>query len=240
MEYFDDCESMSSASELIQKRISTRAFLPTPVSEEKVRHILDVARFAPSGGNTQPWHCYVVAGDKKTQLTESVLKAFTTGGDIPEYKVYPEKGDMSPEKYGVYMKRRRQLAYEMFGLMGVERSDKNGRLEALLDNYRFFGAPIGIIVTVDREVDINGWGHAGCFLQNVCLVAEEEGLATCLQEAWANFHGHLHEIMSIPKDQKVWCGVALGYADTSKPVNTLRSKREEVNDFTTFLGFSKL
>jgi nitroreductase len=231
---------MASVSEMIHKRISTRAFLQTPVPEEKVRYILDVARFAPSGGNTQPWHCYVVAGEKKRALTESVLKAFAGGDGTSEYKMYPGKNDMSKEKYSVYMKRRRQLAYDMFGLMGVERSDKNGRLKALLDNYRFFGAPIGIIVTVDREVDINGWGHTGCFLQNVCLVAEEEGLATCLQEAWANFHFQLHNILNIPKDQKVWCGISLGYADKSKSVNTLRSEREEVDQFATFMGFGKL
>ena len=125
----------------------------------------------------------------------------------------------------------------MYSLMGIGRKDKVARVQAMLQNYEFFGAPVGLIITVDRCVDKNGWGHVGCFVQNICLLAIERGLGTCLQEAWADQHEVVRDVLGIPKNEVVWCGIALGYPDTSSPVNSLLSSREAVDHFSVFSGF---
>ena len=124
----------------------------------------------------------------------------------------------------------------MFRLMGIDRKDASARAEVLLRNFRFFGAPVGLFVTVDRIVDRNGWGHVGMFIQSLCLLAEEAGLATCLQEAWANWSQLLAKELSIPASEVLWCGIALGYADTTDPVNSLKSERLPLSEFVTFKG----
>ena len=94
-------------------------------------------------------------------------------------------------------------------------------------------------MTVDRITDRNGWGHVGALLQSICLLAEERGLATCLQEAWGNLGRTVYDTLDIPDSQVVWCAISLGYADKSKPVNTLRSDREPVDKVCTFHGFKQ-
>ena len=106
-------------------------------------------------------------------------------------------------------------------------------------NFEFFGAPVGIIVTVEKSCDSNGWGHVGCLLQSICLLAEERNLGTCLQEAWGNLGSTVYDALHIPENEVVWCGVALGYPDTTKPVNTIVSERESLDVVATFAGFEK-
>ena len=226
-----------SVTEATTKRISYRRFLNKPVSEQDVRSILDKARFAPSGGNTQPWHCYVLAGEAKAKLTKAILENAAKPSKA-EYRMYPGKEDMPKDMFDLYMKRRRTLASEMYRLMGISYNDKKGRAEAMMKNFDFFGAPVGIIVTVDRPVDMNGWGHVGSFLQTICLLAEERGMGTCLQEAFGNYPTIVYDELNIPKDQILWCGIALGYPDMSEPVNSMRSERAPVDDFAVFHGFT--
>ena len=226
-----------SVEQVVRKRISYRRFLDKPVSEEDVRDILNIARYAPSGGNTQPWHCYVLSGEAKKSLTGAILNS---SGMSPngEFQMYPAKDDMPPDLYDVYMKRRRTLAAEMYRRMGISYQDKQGRVDAMMKNFDFFGAPVGIIVTCDRCVDSNGWGHVGAFLQSVCLLAEERGMGTCLQEAFATYHEVVYKELNIPREQILWCGISLGYPDMEHPVNAMRSERAAVDDFAVFRGFS--
>ena len=102
-------------------------------------------------------------------------------------------------------------------------------------NYEFFGAPVGIFVTVKNCVGPNGWGHVGHFIQNICLLAIENGLATCLQEAWAELPKLLREHINYPDDETLWCGIALGYEDEADPVNQFRTEREDLENFSKFL-----
>ena len=134
------------------------------------------------------------------------------------------------------MERRRKLAFDMYKLMGVDRKDPASRLQALMKNFSFFGAPVGLFITVDRICDRNGWGHVGMFIQSLCLLAEEAGLATCLQEAWANWSKLVSNQLQIPDSEILWCGIALGYADLNDPVNTLQSDRLSLSEFVTFIG----
>tara|TARA_B110000208_G_C11491266_1_gene329653 strand:- start:13 stop:648 length:636 start_codon:yes stop_codon:yes gene_type:complete len=206
-----------------------------------VQEILNLALRSPSGGNTQPWKIYVVAGDAKQDLTTSVEKAMVDGSlshATPEFAIYPDKNSTPPAP-PAFLDRRRKLGYAMYNLMGVDRKDKIGRAKAMGRNYDFFGAPVGMIITVEKACDANGWGHVGCLLQSICLLAEERNLGTCLQEAWGNLGRTVYNSLNIPDNEVVWCGLALGYPDTTKPVNTLRSEREELSTVASFAGFSE-
>ena len=129
-----------SVTEATTKRISYRRFLNKPVSEQDVRSILDKARFAPSGGNTQPWHCYVLAGEAKAKLTKAILENAAKPSKA-EYRMYPGKEDMPKDMFDLYMKRRRTLASEMYRLMGISYNDKKGRAEAMMKNSAPIFAP---------------------------------------------------------------------------------------------------
>jgi nitroreductase len=172
-------------TDAVLARHSCRQFKPDAVPLDTVKRLLELSARAPSGGNTQPWHCYVVHGSAKTELTKAAFSELAKGnpGDAPEFNIYPP-----PAASAAYMNRRRKLGFDMYDLMGVARTDAKGRGEAMAKNFDFFGAPIGILITVDRFSDRNAWGHVGMFLQTLCLLAAEHGLATCLQEAWSQFH----------------------------------------------------
>ena len=226
---------MSVSSAILRRKSCRRFHRDRVVKESVLREIVEKARFAPSGGNMQPWNLYVIGGNVRDDISKAVREKLENGifGEEPEYSIYPPR-NVTPASF---MNRRRKLGYEMYRLLGVDRKDKIGRFEAMAENWDFFGAPVGIIVTTSRVLDSNGWGHVGCLLQNICLLAEERGLATCLQEAWASWPRLLSERLEIPPDQIVWCGIAIGYEDESAPVNKLRSERESLDSFSRFLGF---
>lgn len=217
----------------LQERRSFRAFTDEPVPQETVRRILDRARWAPSGGNLQPWHVHVVSGDARDAVVEVALEAMATGtaeAEADDYPVYP------PSLHEPYRTRRFDLGEQMYALLEIPREDKVARLTRMQENYRFFGAPVGMFFSLDRRMGHGQWGHLGMFLQSVALVATEEGLGTCFQEAWALVRGNVARHLGLPDDQVIWCGMALGHPDLDHPVNELRSERAEVDEFTTFHG----
>ncbi len=218
---------------LMRDRISTRAFLDTPVSEGDVRDLLDTARWAASGGNLQPWHVHVIAGDTRQQVINAVAARLEAAPfeDESEFGAYPQK------LWEPYRTRRFELGEQMYESIGIPREDKAARLNHLLANFQFFGAPVGLFFSLDKEMNPNQWGHLGMFIMSFMLAAEDKGLATCAQEAWMTRHKTVETTLGLPEDQRIWCGMALGYADKSEPVNTLRSERVEVDEFAVFKGF---
>ena len=212
-------------------RISTRAFLPTPVDEATVREILSIARYSPSGGNLQPWKVHVVMGPAKDRLVETVQQAIAANplADEAELKIYP------PNLWEPYRSRRYQVGEDMYALLGVPREDKAARLQWLLNNYTFFGAPVGLFFSLERGFDKGRWAHLGMLMQSIALIAHERGLGTCMQEAWAARAKTVSDFLGLGEDDQFYCGMALGHADPDAKVNTLRSARAEVDEFTTFL-----
>ncbi|MGC6475577.1 MAG: nitroreductase [Parvibaculales bacterium] len=220
-----------SVSEAIDQRFSARAFLDEPVSEAVVSTLLDKARGAPSGGNLQPWRVHVLMGDKLAAFKQKMQEITKTQpiSSMPEYNVYPEP---VPEPYNT---RRRQIGAQMYDLMGVDRKDKQARTEAMMKNFTFFEAPVGMFISLDRCFDRNQWGHVGMFAQSLCLLAVEAGLGTCMQEAWVMHHEHVAKAIDLPESQILWMGLALGYPDYEAPVNTLKSERAPIDDFVKFI-----
>lgn len=219
-----------TASDLIRSRISTRAFVPDPVSEDEIRTILDIAKFAPSGGNLQPWKVHVVTGAARDRLIAAVLKAIAENpfADEAELKVYPDN------LWEPHRTRRFDVGEQMYALIGIPRDDKMARLLNLRKNFEFFGAPAGLFFTLDRRFDKGQWAHLGMFMQSIALVAEERGLATCMQEAWTTRAKTVSALLGVPDTEQLYCGMALGRPDRGAPVNRLRSDRAPLEEFVTF------
>ncbi len=219
-----------TASALLKTRISTRAFLPAPVAESEIRAILDIAKFAPSGGNLQPWKVHVVTGAARERVIAAVKKSIAENpfANESDLKVYPEN------LWGPYRSRRFAVGEEMYALLGVAREDKMARIAHLQRNFDFFGAPVGLFFTLDRRFDKGQWAHLGMFMLAISLVAEERGLATCMQEAWTTRAKTVEGALGVPETEQLYCGMALGYPDKAAAVNGLRSARAPLAEFVTF------
>lgn len=216
--------------EAIASRTSVRAFLPTPVDRQTVERILAVASRAASGSNTQPWKVHVVTGAARDRLTRDVLHAHDHEEDqhVREYEYYMVNW-REP-----YLARRRKVGWGLYGILGIGRGDKQQMHDQRGRNYLFFDAPVGMIFTIDRDLERGSWVDFGIFLGNVMTAARGLGLDTCPQAAFANFHRVLRRHLPIPDAEMVVCGLALGHADRDAVVNRLETDREPVSAFARF------
>jgi nitroreductase len=224
------------ADEAIVTRQSIRAFLPDKaVPRETVEQILRVASRAPSGTNIQPWKVYVLGGAKKAELTRRILAAFDDPEERPrhtrDYAYYPEKW-VSP-----YVDRRRKIGWDMYGLLGIGKGDFEKTHRQHGRNYAFFDAPVGLMITMDRVMERGSLIDVGMFLENVMIAARARGLDTCPQAAFLEFHRIIDEVVGIPPNEMLVCGMSLGWADPDAPINTLVTEREPVESFARFDGF---
>ena len=211
-------------------RRSIRAFLPDPVPQEQIEEILSISSRAPSGTNTQPWKVYVVSGDARVALSQEILNAFMNDEDHQfEFKYYPD------EIGEPYLARRRANGWGLYGTIGIVKGDRDKMKVQHGRNYKFFDAPTGLIFTIDRHLEIGSWFDYGMFLQSIMLVARSFGLDTCPQQAFAQYHKIIQHRLSIPKDEMVICGMALGYADMAAPENSYVTDREPVASFAKFV-----
>lgn len=216
-----------NVSEALRKRISVRSFKADPVPLATLCEILDDARFAPSGGNIQPWRMIAVAGAER----DAVVKlAQTQPHDDDGYPTYPAS------LWEPYRSRRFKIGEDMYALMGIPREDKPSRLAHVARNFEFFGAPVGLFFIIDRRMGHGQWAHLGMLIQSVALAATERGVGSCIQESWGNVRTALHTHFGLQPHELLYCGMALGFAD-EKPVNTLRSDRASVDELVEFRGF---
>lgn len=222
--------STLSATQAVTGRRSTRRFLPDTVPLSLVRKILTNAARAPSGTNSQPWKVYCVTGDARERVCKAVLDAAAARSNSPEEYAYMPSPLREP-----YLSRRRQVGLELYRLCRIERDDHVRREEAMLRNFEFFGAPVGLFFAMDRDLLYGSWLDCGMYMQNVMLLARESGLDTCPQQAWCRHGQIVHEELAIPKEQILLSGMALGFADRNAPENLLRSERVSLNDFAVFL-----
>ena len=209
-------------------RRSVRAFLPTPVAQETVRAILAGATRAPSGTNIQPWLVHVVTGAARERLSAAALAAAEAGETSLEYAYLPE-AMKEP-----YLSRRRKIGYDLYARYGIARDDYPARKAAMLRNFSFFGAPVGLFFTLDRALTQGAWLDCGMFMQNVMILARAYGLETCPQQAWCDFGGVVHRELAIPESHILLSGMALGFEDTGADVTALVSERIGVDEFATW------
>jgi nitroreductase len=222
-----------NVTEAIDTRMSCRAFLKTPVPATTIRTIIETAKRAPSGGNLQPWHIYAISGAPLQEFSASILAKLPAQprGEGTEYDVYP-KNITDP-----YLARRSKCGEDLYATINVPRTDKVARLKQFAHNYAVFDAPVALFFAIDRQMGFGQWADLGMFMQNVMLLAREQGLHTCPQEAWAAWHKSVATWLNLPPELMFFCGMALGYRDENAPINRLRTERAVLEEFATLRGF---
>lgn len=226
-------ESTAAVDEAITSRHSMRAYLPTPVPRSTIEEILRVASRAPSGTNTQPWKVWVLTGAARQRVSERIRAAHNDPVErathTEEYAYYPVEW-RSP-----FVDRRRKVGWDLYGLLGIGKADKQRMHEQQARNYDFFGAPVGLFFTIDRVMQTGSWLDYGMFLENIMVAARGRGLDTCPQAAFTQFHRIIAEELQLPANEMLVCGMALGHADPAAVENTLVTEREPVAGFARFL-----
>ena len=217
-----------NVSDAIQQRQSIRNFLDTPVSNQTIKALLTKSARAPSGGNLQPWRIYVINGSTMSRFLEFLHNR--TPQTEPAYAIYP------PSLKEPYRTSRFKLAEDMYALLKIPRNDKPARLAHLTRNFRFFDAPAAFFCFIDRIMGPPQWSDLGMFLQSFMLLAQEAGLDTCPQEAWANRADCVRKFVDAPEELMLFCGMTIGHANPDAPVNQLVAEREPLDHWTTFVN----
>jgi nitroreductase len=214
-------------SEAILSRHSCRSFTAQAIDTATIIQLLDTARFAPSGGNLQPWIVHVLSGNSMARFRAQLTPQFmaTPFGGTPEYHVYP------PDLKEPFRSRRYKCGEDLYGHIGVRREDKAARHAQFARNYNFFGAPVGMFFFLDRSMGPPQWSDLGMFIQSIMLLARERGMQTCAQESWAIWHREVSEFLGLDAHLMLFCGLALGFGDDSAPINRLRTDRALVEEF---------
>ncbi|WP_274642937.1 nitroreductase [Pseudomonas serbica] len=218
-----------SAREVITSRRSVRAFLPTTVRRETVEQVLELAARAPSGSNVQPWQVWVLTDAPLINLGLELQSLALAGSDDQEEQ---------PQTHHVrepYRSRRRKVARDLYESLDITRDDTQGMLRQTSRNFIFFDAPVGLFFTIDRDLDSNRWLDYGMFLQNIMLAAKAYGLDTCAQQAFVKYEAVIARRLGLADNQKLVCGMALGYGDLNAAENTFVAERAPLHAFTQFV-----
>jgi nitroreductase len=230
---FEQNSNSTAVDEAIETRRSVRAFLPTAVDRATIENLLTLAARSASGSNIQPWRVRVIAGGVKTCLETAILDAIARDGFEPykrEWNYYPVNW-REP-----FLGRRRKIGWDMYSLLFVPKGDFEGTQRARMRNYAFFGAPVGLVFTLDEDLEIGSWLDLGIYLGTLMIAARGQGLHTCAQAAFADFHTIIRPILNVPGNEVIICGMALGHADPDAPVNRLATGRAPLSDYASFIG----
>lgn len=212
----------------IAARRSVRGFRDTPVDLSVLHDIVTRAARAATGGNLQPWHIDLLTGESLAALKAAIAAKLWRGEqETPAYAIYPA------ELVAPYRERRFAVGEAMYAEIGIPREDKAARRLWFARNFQFFGAPAALFCTVDRRMGPPQWADLGMYLQNVMLLALDAGLATCAQECWAMYPETVAAAIGIPPERMLFCGMAIGYEDTTDPANRLRSTRASEAEWLT-------
>ena len=217
-----------NVSEAVAARRSVRGYLDRPVERETLETIVRNAARAATGGNLQPWHIDIVAGVSLAGFKATMMAKLASGEtETPSYAIYPE------QLSAPYRDRRFAIGEAMYREIGIPREDKQARRLWFARNFQFFGAPAALFCTVDRRMGPPQWADLGMYLQTVMLLAVEAGLATCAQECWAMYPDTVTTFLGTPDDRMLFCGMAIGYEDTTEPANRVRSERAPDEEWLT-------
>ncbi len=230
-------EQVQLVDQAITSRHSVRAFLPTPFEPQIIKDILAVASRAPSGTNTQPWKVYVVTGKTRDTMIRRVCDAQIALTNDPSHaEQYQETFAYYPEKWiSPFIDRRRENGWGLYGLLNIQKGEKEKMAQQQLRNFQLFDAPVGLFFTVNKMMGVGSKMDIAMMIQNVMIAAKARGLDTCPQAAWNHFHPIVLDVLHASEDEELVCTVALGYADPDHIVNTFITPRESVESFTQFL-----
>jgi nitroreductase len=223
-------------SDVIKSRKSVRSYTSQDVPIELIREILEVSSRSPSGSNTQPWNVYVLKGTSKETLSKNIITEFEKEtAEERKRKILPFQ--YSPLKWiQPYTNRRVEIAEKMYTALEIEYEDTVKRQEHYRSNFRFFGAPVGLLFTMDSRLASGSLLDYGMFLENIMLLAQNYGLATCSIGFFSEYPNPIVETLKLNNNELVLCGMAIGYENIESPVNHLQTPRVSVDSFASFLS----
>ena len=219
---------MMSADEAIRQRRSVRGFLPTEAPEQTLREIFELAQWAPSNCNVQPWVPHVASGATLKRLRDALVAA--AKADIPYKPDWPAEG----KYFGVYRDRQVDAAVQLYGAMSVERRDLVGRKEAYIRNHAFFDAPHVVFIFMQQPFDTREATDIGMYAQTLMLALTSRGLASCAQGALGLYPEIVRECLGLPADHRLLFGISFGYEDPSVKANAARVNRAPLHDAVRF------
>lgn len=220
----------SCVSAVMRSRRAVRAFKSQPLGRKLVEDILEDAATAPSGANIQPWRVYVVAGTVRDDLADALLAA-SRAGTVPAPAHFP---DPLPD---VFRARLQDFGARYYDSLGIDRTDAAARLRQSERNLSFFGAPVGLLFTIDRRLKPHSWIDLGLFAQNVMIAAKARGIDTCPQVSFAPFHEVIAAQLQLEPYEVTAFGMSMGYGDPHAPVNQVAMPRERLCNFARIAGF---
>jgi nitroreductase len=222
--------------EAIRTRRSIRVFKPDPIPKKVLQELLDVSRWAPSGGNVQPWHFDVLAGKLLAKVTARLVEKAKTW-DVSSYTNI--KADLPRTgPYSELLMSRTQSLRALTDAIRYPPGTKNleaKQLEYRENMLRFFDAPSAIIVCADDRGP-TAIVSIGAVTQTICLAALAYGLGTCIMGIPVLWPEIFRELLNIPKDRAIVTSIAIGYPDLRAPINTFPRPREPLGNLVEWHG----
>jgi nitroreductase len=217
--------------DIFAHRHSVRAYLSQAVPLDLLKQLLITARLAPSGANLQPGSFTLVQGGVREALSADLVRAWRAGeAEVEDYDYFPKPMPMTLRK------RQVAAAQALYGSMAIARDDRAGRDAQFERNFRFFDAPVALIVTLEHGFGSGGYMDLGMTLYGLMLAAQAQGLATCAVGAMASYPSLIRRHLGLSADAAVVCGVALGYADPNAAVNQTRTERCDLDAYFKVVG----
>jgi nitroreductase len=227
--------SPMQVADAIRSRKSVRRFRPDPVPRAQVERILELAAQAPSGANTQPWKVRALAGAAR----DALCRAVSAAAEQEPQRHHAEYGYYPDPWFEPYLERRRTMGFSLYDALGIARGDRAARERQALRNFQFFDAPVGLLISMDRRMNTGSFLDLGMFVQNLMLAARGEGLHSCPQGVFADYHQVVRGLGLLGEEEILVCAVALGHADPEAPENGLVTARVPVAGFAAFHGFDE-
>jgi nitroreductase len=220
---------------LVNERRSIRGYKTDPVSRELIQEIIDVAKGAPSSMNTQPWHLHVVTGEPLERIREGNTELMMAGS--PPQREIETHGEYT----GIHRQRQIDIAIKLFEAMGIERDNKEKRLDWVMRGFRQFDAPVSIVVTYDKSLEPATIAHfdLGAVTYGLVLAAWERGLGTVINGQGIMQSSVVRKHAQIPDDQVIMTCIAMGWPNDDFAANSVKSVREDPTNFVTFTGFDE-
>ena len=221
-------QALLTVDQAILQRRSVRGFLPDEVPQSTLDEVFGIAQHAPSNCNVQPWLPHVVSGAALVRLRAALVNAGEQGAPVaPDW---PADSKFN----GVYRARQVDAAVQLYGAMGVERTDLVGRRAAFLRNLEFFGAPHVAFIFMPHPFDTREAADIGMYAQTLMLALTARGIASCAQGALGLYPGVVRDVLGLPDTQRLLFGVSFGFEDHADKANAARVGRTPIGEAVQF------
>jgi len=215
--------------EVIEQRKSVRGFLPQAIGKKELHKIFALAQQAPSNCNIQPWNVAVASGESCTALRDKLVAAV-------EQEVAPNPDYSRTERFnGVFRQRQVDTAIELYNNMGISRDDKEGRLWAMMRNFKLFDAPHIAFISMPKIFNESVAIDVGMYAQTLMLSMTAHGIGSCAQASVSSYPDIIREHFGLDDSLAVLIGISFGYEDTAVPANRTIVPRANIEDEVLFL-----